>query len=310
MRIDVSRRGRSIAHPSRQRRVPHVAPLLGAELQPGAGPETLLRHARIDRGDDAVVLGRVLEPIAVGNGKRSGGRLGRQARIAAVVAVEDVHVAHADRGLDPAHLPEAPLVRDVPFDLLQPVPALARFERVRADAVEEPIRPVHLVEAELQRPVLVEQDALLQGRAEPVVRPRLGVQGEVVPLEPRVVPEGVDADAGLEVELGEGDREDACLVVGAEREEVVDLREEIDLFRRGDGGGEGGPEDVLADDVCRGQHDARDPEEPVTRGRGLGRAAVVGRHRALRRCLGGRLGRRAVGVRGRREQRRGCKAES
>jgi hypothetical protein len=107
------------------------------------------------------------------------------------------------------------------------------------------------------------------------------VDPKVVALEEGVVPEGVDADAGLEAEVDQRNRSEAGLVIWTERKEVVDLGRKVRPLRRTHRGAQRLTDDVLAREIQGEEDDPRDPQRHVAGGRRYRLSAIVGQ-RSLR----------------------------
>ena len=92
----------------------------------------------------------------------------------------------------------------------------------------------------------------------------------------RVVPKGVETDARPKAERGEHRRKDTGLVLGAEREKIVNEHGDAGAFGSGDGPTNRPPEQVLAHEVGRREQDSRHPDQDIAGRRGRVAPVVVG----------------------------------
>jgi hypothetical protein len=184
------------------------------------------------------------------------------------------------------------VVDDASIDAIRPVARKVAFAAFGAEAVERVIRAANGGGGERDVVVLGQIEALGDGAREPVAAPGGETQSEIVAVEPGVVPERVDADAGIEAEVDERDGHDAGLVVRTECEKIVERRRQLGSLGLGDHEFERAPDHVLGHDVRREKHDARHPQRYVPGRRPLW-ATVVVRHGALRFRRRGRFGERA-----------------
>ncbi len=139
---------------------------------------------------------------------------------------------------------------------------------------------------------------LVSEPAEPVDSPGRRVEPQVVALEEGVVPEHVEADARIEAEVEEREREEPHLVIRAEREEVVERGRHVGAFGGRQQGADGAADQELAREVDGREENPRDPQRDVSRGRRGRRAPFVVGERAPGRRFGEherRLGGRGPG---------------
>jgi hypothetical protein len=101
------------------------------------------------------------------------------------------------------------------------------------------------------------------------------VHAQIVPLEERVVPERVYAQAGVEAEVDERDRSEARLVLGPEGEEVVDRAGDVRALGGHLDGPDGPADQVLGGEVHRREDHARHPEQILAQRGSRGRAPRV-----------------------------------
>jgi len=127
-------------------------------------------------------------------------------------------------------------------------------------------------------------DAVAHRHSNPVEPPESEVQPEVVVLVQKLVPEEVDPDARLELELDQRRRNDADAGV-VEREEVDEDARELDALGPGHEGAERVADHVLAHDVHREEDDARHPQRAFGEGQRPFAASVVVGNGAVRRRL-------------------------
>src|SRR4051812_47616238 len=113
----------------------------------------------------------------------------------------------------------------------------------------------------------------------------------------QIVPERVDTDARAETEIEEEGRDDACLFLRAEREEVFNCPRPLLLLGCRDEPTKWAADHVLAEEVERRENDAWDPEHHVARGRRFLAATVVIGHSAFRALAAWGRGRDVRGVR-------------
>ena len=245
----------SVADPPR--RSDEVAPLLPLDLDARAGARRRERLAlvvgrsRVERREDAVVFGRIPRAVSVRDWEGSSRRFLLEARLASVGAGAEAHAAHARHELHVTLAQVLPVEGGAPFGNGLGEPALTRLQAFGAEPVEDSVWSVSTENVEVQDALPVNTHALLERHRVPVGGPRLGVKAPVVVLGDGVVPENVDADARIEVELEEADRDEARLVLRPPGEKIVDLPRQLRFLRRGDRERERLANDVLGREVER-----------------------------------------------------------